>query len=129
MFQLQTHNKSNRSHPRGYTVPLVKVQNFLNVLANDSPHLGSASPHQLHLTTMEDDNLPRSDLTTIQWPRHLNVVVYEAKGLGLVEFVVVDEDVEAVADLLQASRAHSACVDMVHTSPRWSRGEGARTGG
>jgi hypothetical protein len=43
---------------------------------------------------MEDDNLLGSDLTTIQWSRHLNVG-NEAKGRGLVEVAVAEVDVEA----------------------------------
>jgi hypothetical protein len=35
---------------------------------------------------MEDDNLPQSDLKTIQWPRHLNVV-YEANDLDLYMYI------------------------------------------
>jgi bifunctional pyridoxal-dependent enzyme with beta-cystathionase and maltose regulon repressor activities len=50
---------------------------------------------------MEGDNLPESNLVTIQWSRHLNVGS-EVKDNDLVELVVAEVDVEAVADLLQA---------------------------
>jgi hypothetical protein len=49
---------------------------------------------------MEEDILPRSDLTTIQWSRHLNVG-NEAKGHSLVNVVATEVDVEVVANLLQ----------------------------
>jgi hypothetical protein len=38
-FELKTHAKSHRSH-RGYNVQLVELQNFLNDVVADSPHLG-----------------------------------------------------------------------------------------
>jgi hypothetical protein len=49
---------------------------------------------------MAEGNLPRSDLTTTQWSRHHNVG-NEARGQGLVEVMVGEMDVEAVAELLQ----------------------------
>jgi hypothetical protein len=38
-FQLQTQAKSRRSQ-KGYTLPLVELQNFLSDIVTDSPHLG-----------------------------------------------------------------------------------------
>jgi hypothetical protein len=38
-FQLQTHAKSHRSH-MGYNLKLAELQNFLNDIVTDSPHLG-----------------------------------------------------------------------------------------
>jgi hypothetical protein len=38
-FQLQTQAKSHRSQ-KGYTLPLVELQNFLNDIVTYSPHLG-----------------------------------------------------------------------------------------
>jgi hypothetical protein len=38
-FELKTHAKYHRSQ-RGYNVQLVELQNFLNDVVNDSPHLG-----------------------------------------------------------------------------------------
>jgi hypothetical protein len=38
-FELKTHAKSHRSQ-RGYNVQLVELQNFLNDVVTDSPHLG-----------------------------------------------------------------------------------------
>jgi hypothetical protein len=49
---------------------------------------------------MEEDNLLGSDLTTIRWSRHLNAG-NTAKDHGLVEVVVAEVDVEAVAHLLR----------------------------
>jgi hypothetical protein len=41
-FQLQTHDKFHRSQRNGYNMPLVELDNFLNDLVIDSPHLGRA---------------------------------------------------------------------------------------
>jgi hypothetical protein len=49
---------------------------------------------------MGEDNLLGSDLTTIQWSRHLNGG-NEARGHGLVEVVVVAIDMDAVVELVQ----------------------------
>jgi hypothetical protein len=49
---------------------------------------------------LKEDNLPKSDLTTMLWSRHLNVG-NEVKDKGLVEVVQAEVDVEAVVDLLQ----------------------------
>jgi hypothetical protein len=49
---------------------------------------------------MEEDNLTGSDLMTTQWSRHLNAG-NESKGKGLVEVVVAEVDVEAVAEPVQ----------------------------
>jgi hypothetical protein len=38
-FEFKTYTKSHRSH-RGYNVKLVELQNFLNDVVTDSPHLG-----------------------------------------------------------------------------------------
>jgi hypothetical protein len=40
-FQLKTKAKSHRSK-RGYTLPLVELQNFLDEIVTDSPHIGRA---------------------------------------------------------------------------------------
>ena len=47
-FKLKTHAKSHRSQ-RGYTVQLVELQNFLNDVVTDSPHLGGVGRHLVHL--------------------------------------------------------------------------------
>jgi hypothetical protein len=39
-----TQAKSHRSQLKGYNMPLVDLQNFLNDLVTDSPHLGRARP-------------------------------------------------------------------------------------
>jgi hypothetical protein len=57
-------------------------------------------PHRPQLIDIEEDILLGSDLTTIKWSSHLNFG-NEAKGQGLVEVVVAEVDVEAVADILQ----------------------------
>jgi hypothetical protein len=50
-FQLQTQAKSHRSH-KGYVLKLVEMQNFLNDIVTDSPHLGgvrsTAGPSTIH---------------------------------------------------------------------------------
>ena len=51
--------------------------------------------HQPYPTNLEEDNLPRSDLSTIQWSSHLNVGNVE-KDHGLVEVVVAEVDVEVL---------------------------------
>jgi hypothetical protein len=38
-FELKTHTKSHRSQ-KGYNIKLVELQNFLNAVVTDSPHLG-----------------------------------------------------------------------------------------
>jgi predicted PolB exonuclease-like 3'-5' exonuclease len=39
-FQLHAHAKSHHSHEKGYNMPVVELQNFLNNLVTDSPHFG-----------------------------------------------------------------------------------------
>jgi hypothetical protein len=42
-FQLPTQAKSHRSQQNGYNMPLVELQNILNYLVTDSPHMGRAT--------------------------------------------------------------------------------------
>jgi hypothetical protein len=87
-FQLNPQARSHRSQEKGYDLPLVELQNILNDILTDSPHLGRAR-HQLNLPPTEEDNPLGSNLMTIQWSKHLNVV-NEARGQGLVEVVVTE---------------------------------------
>jgi hypothetical protein len=43
-FLLYTQAKSHRSQQRGYTLPLVELQNFLNDYLPHSPYVGRARP-------------------------------------------------------------------------------------
>jgi hypothetical protein len=54
-FELKTHAKSHRSQ-RGYNVQFVELQNFLNDVVTDSPHLGGVRSHLVHLRHVEEDN-------------------------------------------------------------------------
>jgi hypothetical protein len=49
-FQLQTQAKSHRAQQKGYNLPLVELQKFLNDLVADSPHLGRAGPRHCDKT-------------------------------------------------------------------------------
>jgi hypothetical protein len=41
-FQLYSHAKFYRSQEKDYIMPMVELQDFLNDLVTDSPHLGQA---------------------------------------------------------------------------------------
>jgi hypothetical protein len=82
-------------------MPLVVLQNFMNDLVSDSPHMGRARSAQPHLTTHEVVDPLRSVLLKVHRSCALNDFI-EAKNLGLVETVVVEAIVEALADILQA---------------------------
>jgi hypothetical protein len=50
-FQFQTQAKFHRSQQRGFKLPLVELQKFLNDLVTHSPHLGRARPATTEWTT------------------------------------------------------------------------------
>jgi hypothetical protein len=84
-------------------MPLVELQNFLNDLVPDLPHMGRARSAKAPPHNPRSSRTSKKRFLRVQRSRAINDFI-EAKDLSLVEVevVVVEAILKAVADLFQA---------------------------